>query len=258
MRHDAKKSYDKWKVINSNTNKIWVYGDSYSFPTADSRFTQEYYETCESYNQSYHVDKFWFDYIAEKRNLETVIMADGGRSNSWILRSITQTMKYWKSTDEIYIGHTYPHRYEYPNNNEWVRINPDIHEKVGKDVDLQWVNNLYKNWVFSHECQLEFWNNLNDIVSFGHLNGFKIKSWFWGVYDDIIESFANASKDEVGNSHPSPKGSYQLYEIIENLPFGHKSVVGKNFKSVKDGGNLITAENTKKIDNFFKNRPKIL
>ena len=252
MREDSKNSYDKWKVINSNTNKLWVYGDSFSFPTLDNQFTQEYYQTCESYDEAYHVDVFWFDYIAEKRNLETVIMGEGGRSNSWILRTIIKTMKFWKPTDEIYIGLTYPHRYEYPYDNKWIRINPDIQERLGKNDNLQWVINLYKNWVVSPECQLEFWNNLNDIVDFGHSNGFKIKSWFWGIYTDLIESFAKASNEEIGNSHPSPRGSYELYEIIEKIPFGHQSNVGANFSSVSDAGLLISDETTKKNDNFFK------
>jgi len=259
MRKDSNLSYDKWQVINSDTNKIWVYGDSYSFPTSDPMFTQEYYEKCDSYDKSYHVDKFWFDYIADDLHnsigkYETVIMGDGGRSNSWILRTIIKTMKFWKPTDEIYIGHTYPHRYEYPYDNKWVRINPDISERIGNNSNLQWVNGLYKNWILSSECQLEFWNDLNDIVSFSHSNGYKIKSWFWGNYYETIDSFAKASNEEINNAHPSPLGSYQLYNIIKKLPFGHKSTIGKNFNSTDDGGTLITVENTKKIDNFFKNK----
>jgi len=219
--------------IKQPGNKLWVYGDSFSFPTTDPRFTQKYYETCDSYNKSYHVDKFWFDYIAEKRNLETVIMAEGGRSNSWILRSIAQTMKYWKSTDEIYIGHTYPHRYEYPSDDRWNRLAgtmciDDIKTK------LPWAQEFYKSWILSPNCQLEFWTDLNDIVSFGHKNGFNIKSWFWGNYEKHIESFALASNLEIRNGHPSPRGSYQLYEIIEKLPFGHLSEVQYTFNPKDD------------------------
>lgn len=213
--------------IKQPGNKLWVYGDSFSFPTKDEKFTQEYYETCSSYNKSYHVDKFWFDYIAEKRNFETIIMGEGGRSNSWILRSIAKSMKYWKSSDEIYIGHTSLERYEYPFDNKLNKLaSPyEVHENKNK---IPWLGGFHKSWILSADCQLEFWNNLNDIVEFGNLNGFKIKSWFWGNYLNNIETFSLASNNEVENGHPSPRGSYQLYEIIEKIPFGSRSELNKH------------------------------
>ena len=243
--------YDILNEMRTPGKKIWMYGDSFSFPTSHPQFTQEYYSKCDKYDARYQVDMFWFNYISNKRKLKPIILSHGGHSNSWILRSIVKSMKYWKSGDEIYIGHTYPHRYELAIDSKFHQIPNHVTISQMKSQH-PWVTDFYKNWILSPECQLEYWDNLNDIVEFGKSNGLKIKSWFWGEYFNELENFSIATNRDIVDDHPSPKGQYKLYEIIENLPWYHQSKFNDNYNPLVDGVRLETEKERKVVD-FFRN-----
>jgi len=246
---DNIKNIHLWEKIKSNKKKIWIYGDSYSFPTSHTVFTQEYYSKLERFDSRCHADKFWFNYIGDDRKLIPIILSKGGHSNSWILRSILRTMKYWTTEDEIYIGHTYPHRIEIPMNNHFERISNQI-SSIDLSKEYPWVDDFYESWIFSPNCQMEFWDNLNDIVDFGHSNGFKIKSWFWGNYFHKLESFKTLTNGEINDDHPSPKGHFDLYNIIENMSWGDTSEIFENYNPRVDGLNFHERNNL--IISFFK------
>jgi hypothetical protein len=202
-------------------NTLWTFGDS--FTEGDGcRINDEYY-----INYFKEGDNIWPEWLSQWLNLNLKNCGKGGYSNDMILDSIIDNWENIKQGDIVFVGFTYPHRFDVPMNGELKSIVHNFSEKNNNNltdeqfetlVNFQYHfsdNILYKNrqikrfkWIKSllqkKECKL--------VV-------------MWDVQCDTknIETITTATNGNIVDGHLSYKGHKLLAEIF------YKKYIVKDF-----------------------------
>lgn len=99
-------------------NTLWTFGDSFTAGTGcgvDDEYHINYFKTG---------DKIWNIWLSELLNIDLINCGKGGYSNDLILDSIIDNWKNINKGDVVFIGFTYPHRFDVPVNGE---LRPIVH-----------------------------------------------------------------------------------------------------------------------------------
>lgn len=92
------------KYMSGGTNKLWAFGDSFTFGSE--------LEDCP--DEFVHSSRTWQALLAKEQGLEYRCIARGGVSNDWIARNVLKYANQIKTKDLVVIQWTYFSRFEFP------------------------------------------------------------------------------------------------------------------------------------------------
>ena len=127
---------------------LWTFGDSFT-EGHGCRVGDEYYE---NYKKS--GDKIWPVWLSELLDANLINCGIGGYSNDMIFDSIIDNWLQIKKNDYVFIGFTYPHRFDVPIDNKLKSIVHNFKDANLKKEEIETVINfqhyfsdniLYKN-----------------------------------------------------------------------------------------------------------------
>jgi len=117
-----------------NMNTLWTFGDSFT-EGYGCRIEDEYYK-----NYWKLGDKIWPAWLSELLDVNLINCGVGGYSNDMILDSIIDNWPKINENDYVFIGVTYPHRFDVPINNK-------LHSIVHDFIDTNLVNEKFQTIV---------------------------------------------------------------------------------------------------------------
>jgi hypothetical protein len=202
-------------------NTLWTFGDSFTYGTGCG-IHDEYHK-----NYFKKGDKTWPIWLSELLNVNLMNCGQGGNSNDMILDSIITNWQDIQKGDIVFIGFTYPHRFDVPVNGKLRSIvhnfsvnpfHPSQNDQFETIVNFQHYfsdNILYKN---------------RQIKRFEWIKTLLIEKGcelvvIWNVQVDLknLETITGASNGKIKDGHLSFAGHKLLAEIF------YKKYIVKNF-----------------------------
>jgi hypothetical protein len=208
-------------------NKIWAFGDSYTYGFAcredcPSYITGEYYN-----NYKTHTSDIWINLLSNKLDYIPMNCGISGASNELILDSIIENYHLINENDYVIFNKTYNSRMEVPYKKDWI---PVFHNFIKNDwwnktqsskfdeettytiIDFQYKflkNTLYKK---RHDIRFNFIENI--------LSQICKKCIVWDVTDktfiDSFETIRQHTNGNVNDGHLSFNGHSQLFNFFLN------------------------------------------
>lgn len=203
------------------SNKIWIFGDSFSTPFDEPTlgiFAQQYIKW------KGYTPKTFGDLLGEELGLDVVHLAKGGTDNDTIFESVYQSAPLIQKGDIVIIGWSFIGRFRLGNkSNGFTTIIPNF--KINESIDFIspntideilinrsfriWVRELYNrciflNWLFK-DMKLIQWTPFLDSTNTKLFSPTKI---------DMI---LNETNRELEDGHYSEKGHRELTEVFLEL-----------------------------------------
>jgi len=119
-----------------NMNTLWTFGDSFT-EGHGCRIEDEYYK-----NYWKLGDKIWPVWLSELLDVNLINCGVGGYSNDMILDSIIDNWLQIKKNDYVFIGFTYPHRFDVPIDNKLKSIVHDFKDANLKKEEIETIVNF--------------------------------------------------------------------------------------------------------------------
>jgi hypothetical protein len=197
---------------------LWTFGDSFTEGTGCG-IDDEYYK-----NYFKKGDKTWPVWLSELLNTNLKNCGKGGYSNDMILDSIITNWQDIEKGDIIFIGFTYPHRFDVPVNGKLRSIVHDFtdndltKEKFETIINFQYYfsdNILYRN------RQMKRFEWIKNLLQKKECKLVVI----WDVQIDLknLETITGATDGKIEDGHLSYAGHKLLAEIF------YKKYIIKNF-----------------------------
>ena len=117
-------------------NTLWTFGDSFT-EGYGCRIEDEYYK-----NYWKLGDKIWPVWLGELLDVNLINCGVGGYSNDMILDSIIDNWLQIKKNDYVFIGFTYPHRFDVPIDNKLKSIVHDFKDANLKKEEIETIVNF--------------------------------------------------------------------------------------------------------------------
>ena len=199
-------------------NTLWTFGDSFT-EGHGCLMEDEYYK-----NYWKSGDKIWPVWLSELLDVNLINCGVGGYSNDMIFDSIIDTWLKIKKNDYVFIGFTYPHRFDVPINNKLKSIVHDFKDANLKKEEIETIINFQHYFSDNILYKNRQYKRLNWIKELLISKGCKLVA-LWDVQIDIknLETITGATNGKISNGHLSYSGHKLLAQIF------YKKYIVKDF-----------------------------
>ena len=199
-------------------NTLWTFGDSFT-EGHGCRMEDEYYK-----NYWKSEDKIWPVYLSELLDANLINCGVGGISNDMILDSMIDNWSEIKENDYVFIGVTYPHRFDVPINNKLHSIVHDFKDANLKKEEIETIINFQHYFSDNILYKNRQYKRLNWVKELLISKGCKLVA-LWDVQIDIknLETITGATNGKISNGHLSYSGHKLLAQIF------YKKYIVKDF-----------------------------
>jgi hypothetical protein len=199
-------------------NTLWTFGDSFT-EGYGCRMEDEYYK-----NYWKSGNKIWPLWLSELLDVKLVNCGIGGYSNEKIFDSIIDNWLQIKKNDYVFIGFTYPHRFDVPIHNKLKSIVHDFRdndltkEKFETIVNFQY---YFSDNILYRDRQMKRFEWIKNLLQKKECKLVVI----WDVQVDLknLETITGATNGKIKDGHLSYTGHKSLAEIF------YKKYIVKDF-----------------------------
>ena len=186
-------------------NTLWTFGDSFT-EGHGCLMEDEYYK-----NYWKSGDKIWPVYLSELLDANLINCGVGGISNDMILDSIIDNWSEIKENDYVFIGVTYPHRFDVPINNKLHSIVHDFKDANLKKEEIETIINFQHYFSDNILYKNRQYKRLNWVKELLISKGCKLVA-LWDVQIDTknLETITGATNRDIIDGHLS----YNSHNIL--------------------------------------------
>jgi hypothetical protein len=186
-------------------NTLWTFGDSFT-EGHGCLMEDEYYK-----NYWKSGDKIWPVRLSELLDVNLINCGIGGYSNDMIFDSIIDNWLQIKKNDYVFIGFTYPHRFDVPIDNKLKSIVHDFKDANLKKEEIETVINFQHYFSDNILYKNRQYKRLNWVKELLISKGCKLVA-LWDVQIDIknLETITGATNRDIIDGHLS----YNSHNIL--------------------------------------------
>ena len=179
-------------------NTLWTFGDSFT-EGHGCRIEDDYYKNY--WKPGYNIWPVW---LSELLDVNLINCGRGGYSNDMIFDSIIDNWLQIKKNDYVFIGFTYPHRFDVPIDNKLKSIVHDFKDANLKKEEIETIINFQHYFSDNILYKNRQYKRLNWVKELLISKGCKLVA-LWDVQIDIknLETITGATNRDIIDGHLS-------------------------------------------------------